>query len=183
MVPSSLFCFIFVISQAGQINRSVITIFISLTIGVLIHYFCPIMLPWSIDTAFIFSGMFGIGYLAAFSEQNYSLVRRGDFQYLFPGRYFYYHADFAVLQWQYESFHWTFWKNSIWWFSGAVSGSIFIMITSKKLPAKIPALIISIGKNSLHIMALHLFVFEIARILSAWLDRICGIQLHRKQNL
>ena len=146
-------------------SRLVITIFISLTIGVLIHYFCPILLPWSIYTSFIFAGMFGIGYLAAFSEQNYSLVRRGDFQYLFLVGIF---IIMLILQFYNGSMNLSighFGKTVYGGFLGAVSGSIFIMITSKKLPAKIPALIISIGKNSLHIMALHLFVFEIARII------------------
>ena len=145
-------------------ERLVAAIFISLTIGVVIHYFCPILLPWSIDTAFIFAGMFGVGYLASYAEQNYSLVRREDFQYLFLVGIF---IIMLILQFYNGSMNLSighFGKTVYGGFLGAICGSLFIMITSKKLPAKIPALTVSIGQNSLVIMAFHLFFFELIRM-------------------
>ena len=146
---------------------------ISMIIGMSLHYLSPVLLPWSIDTAFLFEGMFAAGYFAKLlmSEKKQSfcfcqnLVKRADFQYLLVVGFF---IGMLILQFYNGRMNLSigdFGKTVYGGFFGVIFGAIFVMLLSKNIPWKIFAPFLQTGQNSMQIMAFHLLSFEICKVL------------------
>jgi len=146
-------------------GKIILPTIICVTVGVGIHYFCPVLLPWSLDTAFLFEGMFAVGYFYKKMEEQSKLLKRADFQYLFLIGLF---ISMLILQFYNGAINLSvgdLGKSVFGGFLGTICGSFFILLTARMITGKIPKLITGIGQSSLHIMALHLFFFEIFKVI------------------
>lgn len=138
-------------------NEEKILIFslVSAMIGIFLHYFCKILLPWSIDTAFLLEGLIAFGY---WLKQKKILEEWKKYKIL----YFILTAAFLVsVKWNgkinisVDEFGKTVFLGM---FHAAVSSAI-VMWICYLLRDHIVLGLKLIGQSSLCIMSLHLFVF------------------------
>lgn len=165
----SLVIYKFILIKADKNNKKeVFYLALSVLIGAAFKYFCPILLPWSIDTAFISVAFLHIGKL---------LERKQLFEHLYK-RPFY--VCMIVLAFTVTSFLNGSVNMSIRDFGRSVLlyllvgslGTISIMFLSKWVEnklKKIASLLEYIGRHTIGILALHLIIFEIIGLLAAWI--------------
>lgn len=132
-------------------------------LGICFHYFSPLLLPWSLDSAFIFEAMMTIGYLL---KKRNVIEKYANNWMLWMGS----SILLAVLYFVNGAINVSIGDyGEILWagFSMAVCASVFVMIICYKVCAAVGYLekwtvgIGCIAQSSISIMCLHMFLFMI----------------------
>ena len=144
----------------GKLRRAVYLNFGVLLSAVLVHYLCPVLLPWSLDCA-----LYAVSFLLfgkALSEKE--IVER---LYRKPGAVLLLAAVFAVLSWLNGSVNMSvadYGRSMILYLIVGCAGSLLVMVLSLFLEKHMGLLGKSfgfLGRHTLPVLCLHLFVYSL----------------------
>lgn len=164
---TSLVIYKFILLKADKDKKKeVCYIAISVLIGIAFKYFCPILLPWSIDTALISVTFLHVGRLLERNQLFERLYKR-------PFNICMIVLVFVVSSFLNGSVNMSvreFGKSVLLYLLVGSLGTISIMFLSKWIEKqfnKVATMFEYIGKHTIGILALHLVIFEIISLLAA----------------
>lgn len=149
------------VMYAGQNrNKRRAVFFLNLAVGLLLHYHCPVLLPWSLDTAPVFAAMMLLGnelryrkildFFAARRSHRMILLASLLILFLWNGSSNVSVGDFGRMA-------------SVGIFLG-IGSSLWIMILVRRASdVTFPSIFVWIGNCTLPLMCLHMFVFEVIK--------------------
>jgi fucose 4-O-acetylase-like acetyltransferase len=165
----------------GSARREFFYLGISILIGTILKYFCPILLPWSIDTALISVGFIHIG----------KILNRENIVHKLYKNPFYILAVFLVfistsyINGSVNMSIRDFGKSVLIYIIVGGSGSVLVMLISKVIEEHskiLKNLLVMIGKHTIGILAFHLVIFAviayalgIINISGGWIEKVAII--------
>jgi acyltransferase len=161
----SLVIYKFILSVAKQnIKQEFIYTGISIFAGVLLKYFCPILLPWSMDTALISVGFLHLGRCLKREEHFLQLIKKplwilGIILIFITTSYINGSVNMSMRG---------FGKSVILYLVVGGTGSICVMLLSKAIEdycKRLMSLFVVIGRHTIGILALHSMIFVIIEYL------------------
>lgn len=161
----SLVVYRFILIKANQNNKKeLIYLSICILIGILFKYFCPILLPWSVDTAFISVGFLHMGRILK-RKDNFNLLCKRPVSVIFIV------IAFVLTSYLNGSVNMSirdFGKSVLLYLIVGGLGTISIMMLSKAIEMNfkyLTKLLEWIGRHTIGILALHLIVFVVIEYL------------------
>lgn len=141
-------------------NKRRAVFFLNLAVGLLLHYYCPVLLPWSLDTAPVFAAMMLLGnelkhrkileFFAAKRSHELIFLASLILLFLWNGSSNVSVGDFGRMA-------------SVGIFLG-IGSSLWIMILGRRASnVSFPAIFLWIGNSTMPLMCLHMFVFEVIK--------------------
>lgn len=157
----SLVIYKFILIKANQ-NKKMEFIYLGICIltGIALKYFCPLLLPWSIDTALISVGFLHMGKILE-RESRFDLLCKKPFSIIFII------IIFVVVSYLNGSVNMSiraFGKSVLLYVIAGSSGTVCIMLLSKAIEKNfkyLASLLEWIGRHTIGILALHLVIFAI----------------------
>ncbi len=148
----------------GNLKREWIYLSISIFIGILLKYFCPILLPWSIDTAFISVGFVHMGKIMRQKNVVLKLYNNPFYVIVIV-------LVFIAISYINGSVNMSvreFGKSTLLYLVVGGTGSLLLMLISKAIEehTRITShLFIIIGRHTIGILAFHLVAFGVIGVL------------------
>lgn len=144
----------------SDLKREWIYLSISIFIGILLKYFCPILLPWSMDTAFLSVGFIHMGkimrqkkvVLKLYENPFYAIV---VFLVFVATSYINGGVNMSIRE---------FGNSTLLYLVVGGTGSLFLMILSKGIEEHLKItsrLLESVGRHTIGILAFHLVAFPV----------------------
>lgn len=150
-------------------KKEIYYLVISVLIGIILKYFCPILLPWSIDTAFISVGFLHVGRVLERKQLFERLYKRPFYACLIV-------VVFIVSSFLNGSVNMSirdFGRSVLLYLLAGSLGTISIMFLAKWIENQFinfAAMLECIGRHTIGILALHLVIFEIIGLLATRID-------------
>ena len=160
MFVSYLLFWLVMKAAEGKLRTAVYLNFGVLLAAVLVHYLCPVLLPWSLDCAL---------YAVSFLLFGKALSEKGIVERLYrkPGAVLLLAAVFAVLSWLNGSVNMSvadYGHSMILYLIVGCAGSLLVMVLSLFLEKHMGLLGKSfgfLGRHTLPVLCLHLFVYSL----------------------
>ena len=160
MFVSYLLFWLVMKAAEGKLRTAVYLNFGVLLAAVLVHYLCPVLLPWSLDCAL---------YAVSFLLFGKVLSEKGIVERLYrkPGAVLLLAAVFAVLSWLNGSVNMSvadYGRSMILYLIVGCAGSLLVMVLSLFLEKHMGPLAKAcgfLGRHTLPVLCLHLFVYSL----------------------